>query len=109
MLDVAQQINEELRGLPAPFAIEIVGADLELDGITRNQQIRDFDSQNKSVEEVLTALTLKANPTQNVAADDPEQKLVWVPLSESRKVVITTRSAAKTKGQALPAAFGDGP
>lgn len=104
--DVAQQIQEELRGLPFAFAIEIVGADLELDGITRNQQIRDFNIQNASVAEVLSALAVKANPTQNVAADSLEQKLVWVPQSDSGKVLVTTRSAARTKGLRLPAAFG---
>jgi|GEM_PF-3060446 len=106
MNDIAVQVREELKGLPFTFSIELVGADLELDGITRNQQIRDFSAANVSVSDALTAIVQKANPVQGVTdAASPDQKLVWA--VGSGKVLITTKSAAKQKGIDLPAVFGE--
>ncbi len=107
--DLTTEVNESFKGLEFPFQVDIVGADLELEGITRNQQIRDFKVDNRPINEVLTALILKANPTANAAANTSDQKLVWVvkPSSEMNKpvVLITTRKAAETKGYALPEVF----
>lgn len=105
MRDVGDQIREELRGLPLPFEIEILGSDLELEGITRNQQIRDFAVNNVSLAEALTALVQKANPEQAASPSQVEQKLVWIPQAESGGVLITTRSAAQTKSLPLPTVF----
>ena len=107
MGDTAQQVNDELTGLPFQFSIEVVGTDLEPEGITRNQQIRDFESSNKTLNEALTALVMKANPDQSVTVPtDPKQKLIWIPAKgDPGKILISTRVGAKNKGINLPAVF----
>ncbi len=93
------------------FQIKILGTDLEKDGITRNQQVRDFNQKDKTVAEVLTAMVMKANPVTTVKApNELDQKLIWVvganPDNASQQVVlITTRAAAAQKKYALPDVF----
>ena len=110
MRDLAADINETHK--PSfDFGIKIIGDDLKLDGITRNQQIRNFSQQGKTVGEILTALVMKANPVTTVKKpSETDQKLIWVvgpdPDNPSRKIVlITTRAAAETKKYTLPATF----
>ena len=106
MNDIAEQVRDELKKLPFTFSIELVGADLEPDGITRNQQIRDFAALNVPVSDALTAIVQKANPVQGVTdATNADQKLVWA-VGDAGRILITTRSAAKRKGIELPAVFG---
>ena len=88
------------------FFIRIEGQDLQLDGITRNQQIRDLRLEGQTVQQVLTQLVIRANPAH---ASDPRQaaqKLVWVVSPhETPGVLITTRTAAGQKGYSLPPEF----
>ena len=42
--------------------IEILGSDLQLDGITKNQAIRDLNEQDKPAGEILRDIMFKANP-----------------------------------------------
>lgn len=110
MRDLAADI-QETHSPQFDFGITILGDDLKLEGITRNQQIRDFNQQGKTVAEILTALVMKANPVTTVQSpSEDDQKLVWVvgqdPDNPSRKIVlITTRSAAEAKNYTLPAPF----
>ncbi|HEV7282100.1 MAG TPA: protein kinase [Pirellulaceae bacterium] len=89
--------------------LKIVGKHLEANGITRNQQVRDFDQQDKTVAEVLTAMMQKANPPPVEDLTTPEQKLIWVvandPDSGEKSILITTRDAAAANGYELPAPF----
>ena len=94
------------------FEFTIEGNDLQLDGITRQQSIRDFNMKDKSAAEVITALVRKANPVTTVKdASEKDQKLVWVILPNPNKgkladyVVFTTRTAAEKKGYKLPDVF----
>jgi hypothetical protein len=93
------------------FAIEILGNDLRLEGITKNQSIRDFSAEGKTVAEILTALVLQANPNSAVKDPrDPKLQLLWIvgqnPKNEKQTVVlITTRAAASKRGDKLPAMF----
>jgi hypothetical protein len=111
MRDLAADVKDLSKGAPFEFEIKIIGTDLEKDGITRNQSVRDFDQQDKTVAEILTALVRKANPITTVK--DPselDQKLIWVigpdPDSPNKRIVlITTRAAAATKKYTLPAPF----
>ncbi len=107
MVELATSVD---RALPtAQFKIVIIGADLQLAGITRNQQIRDVNLRNQSVNEILTELVKRANPTPAASITSPEQKLVWVPdrqgLASGKTVFITTREAATQKGYSLPKQF----
>lgn len=105
--DIAQDVRDELTGIPFEFTIEIVGTDLEPEGITRNQQIRNFAETNRKLSDVLTALSMKANPDQSVTSpSDDNQKLVWLAdKTQPGKLLISTRSAANAKQMELPSAF----
>jgi len=104
-------VKGNLKNAPFEFAIKIIGDDLKLDGITRNQSIRDFKQENQTVADILTALVRKANPVTTVKdPSEKDQKLVWLigpdPDSAGKQVVlITTRNAAGTKKYTLPAHF----
>jgi hypothetical protein len=77
--------------------IEILGPDLQLEGITKNQAIRDLNEKDKPAAEILRNIMSKANP---------DGKLVYVvkPRAPGGEEVlfITTRAAAKKRGDKLP-------
>ena len=79
MRDLAEDVKGNLKGAPFEFAIKLFGSDLEKDGITRNQSVRDFKQENQTVAEILTALVRKANPITTVKdPSEADQKLIWV-------------------------------
>lgn len=101
---------KDIKAESPEFDIKIIGKDLQLDGITKNQTIRDFMQADKPVSDILTALVMKANAPNVPDASMPDQKLIWVvgpdPDNPSQQVVlITTRAAAATKKYKLPPAF----
>ena len=107
--DFSSQISDSMPGA-ANFVVKIVGADLQLDGITRNQQIRGLNETDKTVAELLTILCQRANPVTAATANHPDQKLVWVVAADpdnpnNRCVLLTTRQAASVKGFELPVVF----
>lgn len=80
-------------------AIEIVGADLQLEGITKNQSINNLNLRDLPARQVLDQVLKLANP---------EGKLVYVIGSDGEKgevIRITTRAAAAKRGDQLPAEF----
>lgn len=92
--------------------VKLVGGDLQLDGITQNQQIRQFNMMDKPAEEVLIALLMKANPITTVKSpDEADQKLVYVIGPDPEKpdgdkvILITTRAVSTKKGIPLPTPF----
>ena len=106
-------VDEFSRTLPPGSTmpeVRIVGADLELQGITQNQQIRDFEVSDEPLRDVLTALVVAANPDKSAESPAaPEQALVWVvaedPDTPGQPVIlITTRAAARDK-YSLPEEF----
>jgi eukaryotic-like serine/threonine-protein kinase len=108
--NVEVEVTDMFPNLPFPFGIRILGGDLEKSGITRNQQIRDFEQSDKPLGEILTAMMLKANPKAATGPQDPDQQLVWLvgadPESPTRTLVlITTRDAAAQRNDTLPAIF----
>jgi hypothetical protein len=111
MRDLADDVKSNLKNAPFEFGIKIIGDDLKLDGITRNQSIRDFKQENQTVADILTALVRKANPVTTVKdPSEKDQKLVWLigpdPDSPAKEtVLITTRTAAGTKKYTLPPNF----
>lgn len=82
------------------FKVRIEGNDLKIDGITRNQAIRDLNEQNRPAEEILRTILKKANPAG---------KLVYLPKRDpttgEEVLVITTRAAAALRGETLPPEF----
>ncbi len=88
--------------------IQIIGGDLQLMGITQNQQIRDFAKQDLPLRQVLTDLVVAANPDKSATGPaDEKQSLIWVVTgaSDDRQILVTTRQAAQTKEYALPPEF----
>ncbi|MEM7453956.1 MAG: protein kinase [Planctomycetota bacterium] len=111
LADLEQEISDDYPGLSFPFAIRLIGNDLEADGITQNQRPGAFKLDNKTLAEILTEIMVRCNPNKDISGpSDPECKLVWVvgddPESPgSRAIVITTRAGAAAKGIELPEAF----
>ena len=86
----------------------IVGGDLELMGITQNQQVRDFEKTQVPLRKVLTDLVLQANPDKTATGpQDPKQSLIWVvvQIGGENEIRITTRQAADREKYDVPAEF----
>lgn len=90
--------------------IRIVGGDLQLMGITQNQQVRNFTQTNIPLRQVLTELLRLANPDKTATGpDDEKQALIWVVTDDAKKpgtkeILVTTRNSAKGKYE-LPSEF----
>ena len=90
--------------------IRIIGGDLQLMGITQNQQVRDFKQANVALRKVLTELVRRANPDKTATgANDEKQALIWVVAEDAAKpgvkeILITTRNSAAGKYE-LPEEF----
>lgn len=89
--------------------IVIVGADLQADGITKNQSL-DVNLEELPGAEVLVEILRRANPDKSAAGPgDARQKLVYVvgPKGPGGPAVIfvTTRSRAAERGEKLPDVF----
>lgn len=109
--DLQTEIKDDVGKLPFEFNIRLIGADLEKDGITKNQRPSELVIEQKSVSEILTSIMIAANPSKDITgANDPMCKLIWVVGDDPEKpgqkaVLITTRTAAATKAYQLPPAF----
>ena len=108
---IVTDVRESYPRLPFDFDVKIVGEDFEKGGITRNQQIVNFDKRNVSMAEVLTSLVSRANPITTVKdPSEPDQKLIWVvapdPDQPARTIVLlTTREGAEARQWRLPMVF----
>jgi len=108
LADVGTDVTEELKP-PFPFEVKIIGADLEKDGLTRNQQVRNVSLRDSTVADILTAIVVTAMSTGKPPTD-PAQKMIWVvaphPDKPSQKaVLVTTRKAAEANGYTVPKVF----
>ncbi len=107
-------VNAFKASLPAESTmppVRIIGGDLELGGITQNQQVIDFSKTGVPLRRVLTDLVVGANPDKSAQGPaDPKQALIWVVADDPANpgqpaILITTRQAAETKSYALPSEF----
>ncbi|GIW93119.1 MAG: hypothetical protein KatS3mg110_1160 [Pirellulaceae bacterium] len=111
MRDVAAAANDAFPKLPFTFEIVLLGMDMQKDGITKNQSIRDFNMSDAKISEILTALVMRGNPDPTVKAPhEPNQKLVWCVGEDpnragQRVVLITTRQGAEERKLTLPKVF----
>ncbi len=109
--DLEAIVKDEFPDLGFPFAIKILGGDLQLNGITQNQQIVNFRQEDKTLSEILTAIVMKANPITTVKKpSEMDQKLIWVVApdpanADQRIILITTRDAAESRKYELPKPF----
>ena len=91
--------------------IKILGGDLQLDGITKNQSF-GMNENDRPAGEILVQILRLANPDKTATSPaDPKQKLVYVfgtkPSTEEPMIYVTTRAQAKKRGDRLPAVFGE--
>jgi hypothetical protein len=89
--------------------ISLQGADLQLDGITKNQSLA-LDLRNRPAREILLEILLRANSDRTATGPtDPRQKLVYViqPDQAGRpgRIIVTTRTAAEKREDRLPDVF----
>ena len=109
--DIVDDVRGTLSSLPFEFNIKIVGPELKLEGITRNQAVRDFKATDKPLSEILTGMVSKANPDPSVKdPSQPAQKLIWVIADNpdkagNRIILITTRKDAEEEKYSLPKPF----
>ncbi len=106
---VREQVGRRLNSTDS-IEIELDGPALQAEGITRNQQVRDFRRDNVALSDLLTGLVMVANPVPAESPSHSDQKLVWVVSNEldrvgKRIILITTRTAADKNGHSLPSAF----
>lgn len=96
-LEMAIQMVSEEVGVP----MEIIGTDLQLDGITQNQSF-GLEARDRTADEVLRVILGKANP---------DGKLVYIVRKTDgvETILITTRAAVEKRGDALPPAFQAAP
>lgn len=92
-LEMAIQMVSDEVGVP----MEILGPDLQLEGITQNQSFA-LEARDLSADDVLRMILTKANPGG---------KLVYVMRQDAdvEKLFITTRAAVEKRGDPLPPAF----
>jgi hypothetical protein len=105
-------LEAALQHLARTIDVEIVvlGADLQVEGITKNQAL-EIDLRDQSGEAVLVDILRQANPDKAAAGPaDVRQKLVYVigppAPGESPAILITTRARAAERGDTLPSVFG---
>lgn len=108
---ISEAANEGISDEARRIRFDLDSAAFEQAGITRNQQIRDFQISNQPLRVALTELVRRGNPIPNVQdLRQPEQQLIWVVKEDAqmpgrRLVLLTTRMAAKTDRIPLPDEF----
>ena len=107
---IASEVADSvLSGESFPMAIN--GSAFQKQGITQNQQIRDFKQASVPLRTVLTDLVRRANPVTTVqSATEKDQKVVWVVIDDpntptKKKIELTTRTWAETNNVKLTSEF----
>ena len=107
-LEASLKLLSDEMGIP----VVILGNDLKLDGITKNQSF-GIDLKEKPAAEILQRILFLANPDKTAKKlSDPQQKLIYVlkPKYQDGEdtILITTRAQAAARGDTLPAVFTSG-
>jgi hypothetical protein len=104
-------LEAALEQLSQDIGVEIVirGADLQAEGITKNQSF-GIDVGNKPAKNILVEILRLANPDKSATGpNDPRQKLVYIIAAagpdNGERVIVTTRAASAARGEVLPAVF----
>lgn len=108
---VGEEANDDLPEGTQPMRFELDGDAFELAGITRNQQLSDFQHNGSTVRKALTDIARRGNPITTVQdTREEDQQLIWLvrsdPDNPGRSMVsLTTRTAATSRGDTLTAEF----
>jgi hypothetical protein len=112
---IGDEANADLPAGTPTLRFVLDGGAFERAGITRNQPLRDFNMNDKSVREALTEIAKRGNPVTTVKdTREIDQKLLWVvtddPESPGNSMLsLTTREAATAAGIVLPTEFAPQP
>ncbi|MFN7289257.1 MAG: hypothetical protein ACK5T6_01620, partial [Pirellula sp.] len=108
---IATEFNDSLPEGENRIEMAINGGAFQKEGITQNQQIRDFSFEKAPLRDLLTALVRRANPVTTVQSPtEKDQKVVWLVLENAsspggKKIELTTRSWVEANGAQLPKEF----
>ena len=108
---IANELKESQSASAEPLPMAINGNAFQKDGITRNQQIRNFEFKETPIREILTSLARRANPVTTVQSpNEKDQKVVWLLLDDDKapnkkKLDLTTRAWSETNRATLPKEF----
>ena len=108
---IANELKESHTGGVEALPMAINGTAFQKDGITRNQQVRNFEYKDTPVREILTALCRRANPVTTVQkATEKDQKVVWLLLDDpntpsKKKLDMSTRAWSESNQATLPKEF----
>jgi hypothetical protein len=108
---IANELKEGHTGGVDALPMAINGTAFQKDGITRNQQVRNFEFKDVRLREVLTALCRRANPVTTVQKpNEKDQKVVWLLLDDpdapsKKKLDMTTRAWSESNQAPLPKEF----
>jgi hypothetical protein len=104
-------LEAALEQLANDIGVKIVirGADLQADGITKNQSF-GINIENKPAHEILVEILRLANPDKTAtSASDSRQKLVYIVAPTepggAEEIAVTTRARATERKDKLPAVF----
>ena len=110
LTELANDVNDDFPGMPFQFKITLLGNDLQKEGITQNQRPGPLAFDDVALADILTEIMTSANPDKNITGPaDPNCKLVWMVVTDeetkNKSLAVTTRAAADSRGDKLPAAF----
>lgn len=102
-------LEQSLRMLSEELGVEIIilGSDLQLDGITKNQSF-GIDLRDQPARTILEQILVQANPDKETTGpSDAKQKLVYIikPNNGKDAIFVTTRTQAERRGDKLPEEF----
>ncbi len=110
---IATEFNDSVLKSQSSLRMSINGTAFQKEGITQNQQVRNFLQKGVPLRTVLTDLVRRANPVTTVQSPtEKDQKVVWVVLDDpenagGKKIELTTRTWATDNKVTLPKEFGN--
>ena len=110
---IATEFNDSVLKSQSSLRMSINGTAFQKEGITQNQQVRNFVQKGIPLRTVLTDLVRRANPVTTVQSPtEKDQKVVWIVLDDpensgGKKIELTTRTWATDNKVTLPKEFGN--
>ena len=110
---IATEFNDSVLKNQSSLRMSINGTAFQKEGITQNQQVRNFVQKEIPLRTVLTDLVRRANPVTTVQSPtEKDQKVVWIVLDDpenagGKKIELTTRTWATDNKVTLPKEFGN--
>jgi hypothetical protein len=110
---IVTEFNDSVLKNQSSLRMSINGTAFQKEGITQNQQVRNFVQKEIPLRTVLTDLVRRANPVTTVQSPtEKDQKVVWIVLDDpensgGKKIELTTRTWTSDNKVTLPKEFGN--